>query len=265
MLQPPYRPPRALPGALASRAKDVTVAAPVLPMRAWLIPPEAPARGTVLFVHGWSSDGGRMASLATPLIERGFAVLLVDLPGHGRTGPVAMYNGKLMVEDIAIVRKWMAANESLTPRPWAILGYSFGGLGAYVSAARDPRWSAVVLLAAPIGPMEATKLYFDGMGLPGSFLIRILRPSFVRLVGIDPDTFDGPRNLRTIRVPVMIVHGDDDRVVPVSHAEGLAASVPRGLGTLVRVPGADHNALMTDENVGRRIAEFLTDHLETRT
>jgi pimeloyl-ACP methyl ester carboxylesterase len=265
MLQPPYRPPRALRPELASRARDVTIPGPVLPLKAWLVTPEAAPRGTVLLVHGWSSDGGRMASLAAPLVSRGFAALLVDLPGHGRTGPVEMYNGKLMVDDIAVVAGWMAANEEAAPRPWAILGYSFGGLGAYVSAARDPRWSALVLLAAPIGAMEATKLYFDGLGLPGSFLIRMLRPSFARLVGVDPDTYDGPRNLPSVGVPVMIVHGDDDRVVPVSHAEGLAASVAGGLGTLVRVPGADHNELMTDETVGRRIADFLAEKLERRT
>lgn len=265
MLQPTYRPPRPLPPGLAAAAEDVTIPGPERPIKAWLIRPSIPSRGTVVFVHGWSSDGGRMAGLAAPVVGRGLSALLVDLPGHGRTGPVATYNGKLMVDDILRVRDWMEAHEALAPPPAAILGSSFGGLGAYVSAARDPRWDALVTLAAPLGPMQATRLHFDSMGLPGALLTRLLRGSFVRLVGIDPDEFDGPRNLARLRVPALIVHGEEDEIVPVSHGEGLAASVPDGLGTLLRVPGANHSALLVDAAVGARIADFLTEHLEERS
>jgi len=230
-------------------------------LKGWLLKPDGDARGGVLFVHGWSSDGGRMAALAGPIVQRGFAVVMVDLPGHGRTGPIDFYNGKLMVDDVAAARSWMASH---LPMPFGILGYSFGGLGAYVSAARDDVWRAVVMMAAPIGPMQATRLYFDGMGLPGAFLVKALRPSLVRLVGVDPDTFEGPRNLGTLGVPVLIVHGDDDAVVPVSHAEGLGAAVPAGLGTVVRIPGLDHNSLMADPAVGERIATFFSENLEAR-
>jgi hypothetical protein len=264
MLHPPYRRPRPLPEPLAARAEDVTIEGSTLPIRVWLIRPDGVARGTMLFVHGWSSDGSRMAALATPLVEAGFAVMLADLPGHGRTGPVETYNGKLMVDDLALIRGWMSKHPDRTPEPFAILGYSFGGLGAYVSAARDPVWRAIVLMAAPIGPMQATRLYFDGMRLPGALLVRLLRPSLVRLVGVDPDTFEGPRSLSTVRVPVLIVHGENDEVVPVSHADGLAASVPAGLGTVVRVPGGDHNSLMADAAVGARIASFVAASLEVR-
>jgi uncharacterized protein len=263
MLHPPLRPARALPEGLAARAVDLTIPGPLLPLKAWLLPPDGAARGTVVFVHGWSSDGGRMVALAAPVVARGFAALLVDLPGHGRTGPVDTYNGKLMVDDLLAVRNWMDANASIVPQPSAILGYSFGGLGAYVSAARDPRWKALVVVAAPLGPMEATKLYLDSKGLPGGLLAGIVRRSFMREVGVDPDDYEGPRNLARVRVPVLIVHGEDDEVVPVSHGEGLAAAVPDGLGTLLRVPGAGHNELMVYARVGESIAEFLAAHLRT--
>src|SRR6185436_17519581 len=94
--------------------------------------------------------------------------------------------------------------------PSALLGYSFGGLGSYVAASRDPRWSALVVMAAPLGPMEAARLYLDGKGLPGRWLAGMMRGSFVRQIGVDPDTFDAAANLASIRVPVMIVHGEQD-------------------------------------------------------
>jgi pimeloyl-ACP methyl ester carboxylesterase len=264
MLHPPVRPARPLSEALAARVEDVTIPGAAMPLKGWLVRPTTDAVGIAVFVHGWSSDGGRLSPLAAAVVERGVAVLLVDLPGHGRTGPVPTYNAHLMVLDLKCVGDWVAKRSDLAALPAAILGYSFGGLGAYVSAARDPRWQALVLIAAPLGPMQATRLYLDGKGLPGKFLVKMMRRSAIRTLGVDPDDYDASRNLPRLAIPVLVVHGEDDRVVPVAHGEGLAALVPAGRGTFVRVPGAGHNDPIGDPAVGARVAAFLADHLASR-
>jgi len=246
-----------LPAALLARAEDVSIPGRRFLLKAWLLRPDGPPAGIVVIVHGWGGDAGRMAPLAAHVVARGMAVLLVDLPGHGRTGPVPRYNAALMVDDLRAVRDWIAKRDELRRLPAAIMGYSFGGLGSYVAASRDPRWEALVVLAAPLGPMEAARVYLDGKGLPWRWLGGMVRGSFIRAVGVDPDSFDGDRNLASIRVPVMIVHGENDEVVPVGHAERLHAVVPAELGTLMRVPRAGHSAILVDEDVGARVAEFL--------
>ena len=246
-----------MPAALLARAEDVSIPGRRFLLKAWLLRPDGPPAGIVVIVHGWGGDAGRMAPLAAHVVARGMAVLLVDLPGHGRTGPVPRYNAALMVEDLRAVRDWIAKREALRQLQAAILGYSFGGLGSYVAASRDPRWGALVVLAAPVGPMEAAHLYLDGKGLPWRWLGGMVRRSFVRAVGVDPESFDGERNLATIQVPVMIVHGESDEVVPVAHAERLYAAVPAGRGTLLRVSRTGHSAVLVDEDVGVRVAEFL--------
>lgn len=261
MLHPPRRVPWPLPDALVARAEDVSIPAVTIPIKAWLLRADGDTGGTVVVVHGWGSDGGRMAPLAAHLVARRLTTLLVDLPGHGRTGPVASYNAKLMVDDLTAVRDWVAVRDDLSLRPAAIMGYSFGGLGSYVAASRDPRWAALVVLAAPLGPMEAARIYLDGKGLPGRWLDGMVRRAFVRAVGVDPDTFDAAQNLASIRVPVMIVHGENDEVVPVWHAERVHAAVPAGFGTLLRVPGASHSGVLLDDAVGASVATFLLTHL----
>ena len=119
----------------------------------------------VVLVHGWSSDGGRMAPLARHLVEAGVSCLLVDLPGHGRTGTTRTYHAALMVEDLRAVADYLAARADV-PGNAALLGYSFGGVGAIVSASTDPRWTALVVMATPLGPMEATEIYLRRKGLP---------------------------------------------------------------------------------------------------
>lgn len=257
MLHPPRRGPRPLPSALLARAEDVSIPGRKFLLKAWLLRPDGSPTGTVVIVHGWGGDAGRMAPLAAHLVARGMTALLVDLPGHGRTGPVRRYNAALMVDDLHAVRDWIAKRDELRQLPAAIVGYSFGGLGSYVAASRDPRWGALVVLAAPLGPMEAARLYLDGKGLPGRWLGGMVRRSFIRAVGVDPDAFDGDRNLATIKIPVMIVHGENDEIVPMWHAERLQAAVPAGLGTLLRIPGAGHSAILVDDVVGSRVAEFL--------
>jgi alpha-beta hydrolase superfamily lysophospholipase len=261
MLHPPRRAPRPLPDALAARAEDVSIPTDSRPIKAWLVRADGKATGTVVVVHGWGGDAGRMAPLAAHLSAVGLTTLLVDLPGHGRTGPVASYNVKLMVDDLRAARDWVETRDDLLGRPAAILGFSFGGLGAYVAASRDPRWGALTVLAAPFSPMEAVRLYLDGKGLPGRWFDGIIRRSFIRAVGVEPDTFDGDRNLAAIRVPVMIVHGEDDEVVPVWHATRLHAAVPAGLGLLMKVPGLNHSAVLVDDVVRERVATFFSTHL----
>jgi uncharacterized protein len=260
-LNPPPPAARPLPAVLAARVEDVSIPGSTLPMKAWLVRAEGHSAGTIAFVHGWGQDSGRMGPLAAHVVARGMTALLVDLPGHGRTGSVASYNAALMVDDLRAVRDWIATRDDLRGLPAAILGFSFGGLGAYVAASRDARWAALVVIAAPRGTMEAARIYLDDKGLPGRWLNGIVRRSFIRAAGVDPESFDAARNLASIRVPVMIVHGEKDEVVPVWHAERLEAAVPAGLATVVRVPGANHSAVLEDNNVGVGVAEFLLKSL----
>lgn len=250
LLRPPPRKPRPLPADLAAWAEDVTIAGP-RPMKAWHLKPEGDARGTAVFVHGWSSDGGRMAPLARPLLGAGIACLLVDLPGHGRTGPVEAYHAAYMVEDLRAVADHLSGARA------ALLGYSFGGIGAIVSAATDPRWVALVVLATAEGPMEATEVYLEGKGIPARWFRSTLHRTARRFVGVDPDAFRGPAHLPSIKIPVLFVHGTDDEVVPFAHAERLHAAAPPGLSELFPLRGAGHDALLRRAEAGERIAAFL--------
>jgi putative redox protein len=261
MLHPPRFPSRPLPPEVAESAEDVTIQADRVPIKGWLLRPVGYARGSAVLVHGWGQDAVRMVSLATHIAAAGIAALLIDLPGHGRSGAVTTYNAALMVDDLRATRDWVAARVDLRALPAGIVGFSFGGLGAYVAAARDPRWAALVAIAAPTGAMAAARIYLDGKGLPGRWLDGTVRRWFQRTVGVDPAEYDAERTLAAIRVPVMIVHGESDEVVPVSHAERLNAIAPAGLRTLLRVPDARHSSVLGDDAVGARVAEFLRSSL----
>jgi pimeloyl-ACP methyl ester carboxylesterase len=258
LLRPAARRPRALPEGMARRAEDLTIPGPTMPMKAWLVRSGERARGLAVFVHGWSSDGGRMAALAAPLLDAGIACLLLDLPGHGRTGTTELYHLARMAGDLRSVADLLARRDDLGGVPRALLGYSFGGLGAIHAVVHDPRWAALVVMATPIGPMQAMEIHLQGRGLPARWLRRPLRGAARRLVGVDPDTFDGVRQLPSLRVPALFVHGTEDEVVPADHAAALHAAAPAGGAELLLVAGAGHDGLLTDPAAGARVAAFLT-------
>jgi pimeloyl-ACP methyl ester carboxylesterase len=261
VLQPVRRRPRPLPPALAEAARDIEIPVGRSSMRGWLLIPGPRPSGVVVMVHGWGYNGGRMASFAVPLLGNGIACLLLDLRGHGRNPNEPAYSAAHLMDDLRAARDWLDARPELAGLPAGVLGFSFGGLGALVSAARDPRWSAAAALAAPLGPMEATRLYLRSRGLPAELLSRLLRPAFTEVLGVDPETLSGPANLAGLDRPALIVHGHEDEVVPVEQGMGLAAAIPPDRVETLWVEAADHAGILEHEGAIERVAAFFREHL----
>jgi pimeloyl-ACP methyl ester carboxylesterase len=110
------------------RANDVTLHVQVLTPTGVAEPP------TAVLLHGLATDS--MASwyftLAYPLVELGFRVVLLDLRGHGRSErPPIGYALDDFVDDLdALLAGY--------PGPYLLLGNSFGGTVAFGYAARHP-------------------------------------------------------------------------------------------------------------------------------
>lgn len=84
-----------------------------------------------------------------------------------------------------------------------------------------------------------------------------------RIPGTDNDTArfrasDG-WPLEAIAVPVLAVHGSADRIVAISHAEGLAARVPGA--ELLAIAGGEHICLFTHRAVIRPRVETFVDRV----
>jgi pimeloyl-ACP methyl ester carboxylesterase len=111
-----------------------------------------PALPAVLMVHGAAFDHSVWQWQSRYLANHGFAVLAVDLPGHGRSpGPV-----RTSIEALA---DWIAAFiEAATLRHAAVVGHSMGSLVALDTALRHrERVSRLALLGAavPMGVSDA--------------------------------------------------------------------------------------------------------------
>jgi pimeloyl-ACP methyl ester carboxylesterase len=120
-------------------------------------------------------------------------------------------------------------------------------LAAYFSAASDPDWSDVDAVidsqVAYARALAARSVPFDEAGtraLVTRALGRTLdvRASVVNHTAVRDDREPWFGQLGSLRVPTLVVHGEEDPLFPIGHGEALAAAIPGA--TLLRLPGVGH-------------------------
>ncbi|MGR4070379.1 alpha/beta hydrolase [Billgrantia sp. C5P2] len=117
--------------------------------------PEEPV-GTAFVVHGYYDHLGLYRHLLERLLERGWRVVLWDLPGHG------LSSGKrACIDDFAHYGECLHALQAqldaggLAPRPWLGIGQSTGAAILATDALSRPgegHWSGLALLAPLVRP-----------------------------------------------------------------------------------------------------------------
>lgn len=241
-----------------ARSGDVEIAA-------WYLPQPDSARAVIL-VHGKDSSRstefqGRFSEFAARLYERGFAILMIDLRGHGASGDARFSFGLAERRDILGAVDWLMTN-GFRAGSIGVLGVSMGAASAIGAAAEDPAIGALVADCsyAEIEPL-IRRHWRTASGLPDIFLPSTLfMGRFV--LGIDLTTARPVTEIDDIAPrPVLIIHGDADAFTPVENGRALAAAAPGA--EYWEVPGAGH-ARSYDIDPQRyvdRVAGFFERHL----
>jgi pimeloyl-ACP methyl ester carboxylesterase len=258
------RPPQITPADLGLPFEPVDAQSGDLTLPGWFIPARGGEPGPgVALVHGWESARDRLLPMAVFLHAAGFHCLAIDIRGHGsniaETLPISA--GEFGSDALAAFRALDARPEVTVG---TILGHSMGAIGAILAAAEEPRVAAVVSTSAPADPWRLTRQTFrlarlpipDALAWPLAWLTTrvYLRPRGHRMARISAS-----EALRTLRQPILLVHGAADIVVPVSHLERLAAvarKAGRDVETLV-VEGGQHSWLYEFPEYRRAVASFL--------
>jgi pyruvate dehydrogenase E2 component (dihydrolipoamide acetyltransferase) len=221
------------------------------------------AGAPVLLLHGFGSDLMSWLFNQEALAE-GRAVHAFDLPGHGGTSKAIAAGG---VADLAVVT--IGVMDALGLEKAHLVGHSLGGAIATYLALTQPHRVASVSLIAPAGLGPEINMGFIE-GFVGESRARKLKAVLQDLV-VDPNLIsadmvedvlkfkrlDGAEaalrliadanfsgglqktilrsELAAARAPIAIIVGEEDRIIPPSHAEGLPASIQ-----VIRLAGAGH-------------------------
>ena len=263
---PPAHDPSSL--GLAFEALDIPTRDGIR-LPAWWIPagPD-PAPGVVL-VHGWESARDRTLPHAQVLHAIGMHALTIDVRGHGANGPelLPMSVGEYAADARAAVAAVRDRPEVTTI---GILGHSMGAAGSLVAAASEADVGAVIALAAPADPSRLTRQTFRLARLPIPGVLAWPLAWLTTLVYLRPRghtiaSVSASHAVRAIRVPVLLVHGSDDGVVPVGDLGRLAAirrsARPDAVTETLLVEGGRHSWLYEFPEYRAVIARFLATFL----
>jgi pimeloyl-ACP methyl ester carboxylesterase len=243
----------------------------------------------LVVVHGFTAEGILYAQTLSRLVSMGFKVVAIDVAGHGGTqglptggANLRSYSGMLgeVLDALGIEQAVLA-------------GHSMGGRLVTQLAADEPhRAMAVVLIDAIVGDtwdkiVNASRVFPPLLGGIAGVLVvdtlstvplfrdptqaakmaRLVTPTLVghvrrpwRLLGpaVSILRSRGSRwmleKLAQERVPVFVVHGDRDVVVPLATGRDAAR---RSRGELVVVHKASHSWLLKDPEAAPAIAAEL--------
>jgi len=271
---PRRQPPHILPTDLGLPYESMRIDSDGVALPAWFIPARDGARGPgVVLVHGWESARDRTLPMAAFLHAAGFHCLTFDVRG----------NGENPAEDLPLSagefgRDTLAAFRALVEQPevttGAIAGHSMGGVGAILAAGAEPRVAALVATSTPAGPYRLTRLTFQLARLPIPDVIAyplawLTTRVYLRPRGHLVNDVSAPAAIARYEGPVLLAHGDEDSIVPVTHVERLAAAArstrhdepdPATVETLV-IPGGQHSWLYEFPAYRRAVATFLAREL----
>ncbi len=194
------------------------------------------AAGAVV-LHGWGGAAADMVPVSEPLIDAGIHTLLLDARCHGRSDDAEFTSMPSFAEDLAAGVRWLRDQPGVDPDRVLVVGHSVGAGACLLAARDDPRIAAVISLSSMADPREMMTRMLSVGRVP-----RPLIPVSLRIVehviGTRFADFAPLVTLGALQIPVLLVHGDQDPVVPVEDVHRLAR-VARNVEVLV-IPGAGH-------------------------
>ncbi|MDX9787530.1 MAG: alpha/beta hydrolase [Desulfobacterales bacterium] len=223
--------PIAINSELESKIEKIQIATRHGSMEAWYIPPDA---GTVsstapaiVMAHGNAELIDGLLYEFGWLSGKGIGLLLVEYPGYGRSEGAPSQQ--------SITDTFLAAYDKLVQRPdinpekIVLFGRSLGSGPVCDLSGKRPSAAMVIL---------------SGFTSARAFAANYLVPAF-----LIRDAFDNLAAISRYNRPVLIVHGDQDEMIPYAHATRLAGAAKQG--TLITYR-CNHNNCPPDEMQFRR-------------
>jgi fermentation-respiration switch protein FrsA (DUF1100 family) len=188
-------------------------------VEAWYLPPLATgtARAPVLvFFHG----NGELIDFLSYEFQAprnwGMGILLVEYPGYGRSA--GSPSQASVTAAVLAAHDWLALQPSVDRGRVVAYGRSLGGGAAAILAAQ--RGAAALVLESTFTSVK-------------SFAHRFWMPEFAIL-----DPFDNLSAVQTYPGPVLVLHGEQDDLIPPAHAKALAQANMR---SELHLLGCGHN------------------------
>lgn len=204
----------------------------------WYKAPAVPEKPTILWFHGNASDVGWSAVRAMPFIKQGYGVLLAEYRGYSSNPGKPTEEG--LYADGRAFWEWLKDHDT-KPENIILYGESLGSAVALQLAYENPVLFTLVLEAPFTSVLDIARTRYPMV--PVSMLLK--------------DRYDNAAKIRAVRAPIIIVHGDADKVVPLAYGQSLYENAPEPKSMIV-IQGGGHNDLY-QHRAAERVLSLLSE------
>ena len=223
----------------------------------WFLPATVKARGTVLYLHGNAENISTHFTNVAWLPAAGFNVLALDYRGYGRSGGTPTLAGVQLDIDAALAG--LVSRPGVDAQRIFLLGQSLGGALAIHYAAHSPRRASLRAVIADSAFSDYRQISRERLASsPITWAFQWL-PALT----IDNDYSPQASVHALSPIPLLLIHGEDDALVPPHHSQRLfeRAAEPKNLWV---VPDAGHMQSLKNAAIRKRLTEFLERHAAAR-
>ncbi|MEG4380862.1 MULTISPECIES: alpha/beta hydrolase [unclassified Microcoleus] len=191
----------------------------------WLPAANRESLGTLLYLHGRGLNIGANITQSYRFRQLGFSVLLIDYRGYGRSQGSFPSEARIY-EDAEVAYNYLVKQRQLLPSQILFYGHSMGGAVAIELAIRHPESAGLIVHNSFTSMVDMV----ENNTFMRFFPVRLLLTQ----------RFDSIAKVKSLRMPVLFVHGIADSFVPATMSKKLYASSPEDKKILL-VPNARHN------------------------
>lgn len=190
---------------------DLYLSVPRGQVHGWWIPAASVDAPVVLYFHGNSSNIGDSLSRSQRFYQWGYSTLLVDYRGYGRS-PGPFPHEQQLYEDAAAIWDYLMQQRAVSPKQLVLFGHSLGSAIAFQLASEHPTVAGVIAESS-----------FTNMRAMVKHKLRIVLPPLSQLL---TQEFDSLARVRSLPVPVLLIHGTADTEVPPAMSQRLYDALP---------------------------------------
>ena len=226
----PLRAAHAAPSELAAAAVDLSIPVQspgrsVQKLDAWWIPGPSTGAKVVLYLHGNDEDVTTSVREIAPLREAGYAVLLVDYRGFGRSEG-GFPSEATVYEDAEAAWNYLVRERTVDPSQLYLYGHSLGGAIAIELARRHPEAAGLIVESSFTSISDMARLEKRYALLPIDLFLN--------------QRFESIRKVSALKLPILYLHGTEDEVVPFAMGQRLFDASDRS-AKFVAIPGGHHD------------------------
>ena len=209
----------------------------------WWIPADGAALGTLLYLHGNGINIGANVDQSNRLHKLGFAVLLIDYRGFGRSEggfptEASVYQDAETAWNYLIQERYVPKDEIF------IYGHSLGGAVAIELATQHPKAAGLIVQNSFTSMTAMADRQWYSRIFPANLLVN--------------QRFDSLEKVKLLKLPVLFIHGTADEVVPEAMSQALYAATPSPKQLLLVPDGQHNNTLIKLEHLAR-LQQFVED------